>query len=188
MSRSAVVGNYAGALLDLAIREGEEEAYGDWLAALTAAYRQEREFRLFLDTPRVVQEDKKRAVREALGEAAPEPFLRFFLVMLDKGRHRYLPEVEERYRQLLDERRGRVHATISLAREPSEELREEVARALTDIVGQEVVPRFRTDRDLVGGMVVRMHDRVMDGSLRRRLADLKQRLLRNEVRQEATRS
>lgn len=180
MSRSAVIGNYAEALVALATREEAEEAYGEWLAALTSSYRQERDFRLFLETPRVGLDEKKGAVREALGEEAPEPFVRFFLVMLDKGRHRFLPEVEERYRELMDERRGRVHATISVAREPTEELQGEISKALADIVGREVVPRFRTEEDLLGGLVVRMDDRMMDGSLRRRLDDLKQRLLRKE--------
>ena len=172
MSRTAVVGNYAEALLELATRRGEEEGYADWLGGLAASYRHE----------------KKASVREALGEDAPEPFVRFVLVMLDKGRQRLLPEVAERYGELLDERRGRIHATISMAREPGEELREEISRTLSDVVGQEVVPRFRTDEDLLGGFVVRMGDEVMDGSLRRRLADLKGRLLRAEADREATRS
>lgn len=186
MSRTAIVGNYAEVLLELAAREGGVDVYGDWLADLSASYRHERQFRLFLDTPRVALEEKKEALREALGDEAPEPFVRFVLLMLDKGRHRFLPEVEKRYRELMDERRGRVHATITVAREPSQELEEEIARALTGIVGQEVVPRFRTDEDLVGGLVVRVGDHVMDGSLQRRLADLKQRLLRQEARREAT--
>lgn len=185
MSRTAVVGNYAEALLELASRGGDEDAYADWLGGLAASYRHERDFRLFLETPRVSLDEKKGAIREALGGDAPEPFVRFLLVMLDKGRQRFLPEVEGRYRELLDERRGRVHATISVAREPDEELREEIADALAGIVGQEVVPRFRTDEDLLGGLVVRMDDKVMDGSLRRRLADLKRRLLQKDAEEEA---
>lgn len=186
MSRTAVVGNYAGALLELASREDAEEAYGGWLSALADTYRGERSFRLFLDTPRVDTSEKKAAVREALGGEAPEPFVRFLLVMMEKRRHRLLPEVDVRYREMLEERRGRVHATITVAGEPGEDLREEITRRLTEVAGREVVPTFRTDRDLLGGVVVRMEDHVMDGSLRRRLADLRRRLLQRDGRPEAT--
>lgn len=181
MSRTAVVRNYAEALLELAAREGEEARYRDLLAEVAGFYRHEEEVRRFLETPRVALDDKKRAVRDAFEDRAPEPFVRFLLLVLDKGRQGLLPELDEAYRDLLDEREGRIHATVTLADEAAEDLRERIRTGLSRAVGREVVPHFRVDDRIVGGIVVRMDDHVMDGSIRRRLADLKRAMLEEET-------
>lgn len=177
MSQSAVVRTYAETLLELALREDAVDRFGEHLSELASYYRLEEDVRRFLETPRVGLEEKKAAIREAYGESAPEAFVRFLMVLLDKGRQRYLPRIHEEFRDLVDEREGRVHATVTLAREPEDDFREEIAEALTGVVGKEVIPHFRVDEDILGGVVVRLEDHVMDGSLRRRLSDLQERLL-----------
>lgn len=180
MSESAVAGNYAETLVELAAREDAVEEFGDWLAEMVAFYRNEEDVRRFFDTPRVTLEEKKAAIRSAFGDQAPETFVRFLLVVLEKGRHRALPAIRERYRELVDEREGRIHATVTLVREPEEKTKEFITEGLTEAVGRQVLPRFRTDEEVLGGLVVRMGDQVMDGSLRRRLADLKKQMLDDE--------
>lgn len=180
MSQTAVVRNYAEALLELAVREDAVGAFGEHLSEMAALYRLEEDVRRFLETPRVTLEEKKEAIREAFGEEAPEAFVRFLLVLLDKGRQRRLPQIEKEYRSLVDEREGRVHATVTLAREPDDEFREEIVGALAGVTGKEIVPHFRVDEEILGGVVIRLEDHVMDGSLRRRLSDLEDRLLEDE--------
>ena len=177
MSETAVGENYAGALLELATRRDAAEAYGEYLAELATLYREEAQFRLFLDTPRVPEDRKKEVLREVLADRVPEPFLHFLLVVLDKRRQRSIPRIEEAYRDLLDERFGRVHANVTLALEPDDELREEITERLSALLDREVEANFRTDEDIVGGIVVRFEDKVMDGSLRRRLQNLRRRLV-----------
>lgn len=177
MSRSAIAENYADTLLELATREGEADAYGDHLADLVALERAEPDVARFLETPRIDLADKKRILREALSDRVPEMFIRFVLVVVDKGRQRLLPDIEGAYRDLLDEREGRVHARVTLAREPDETLRREITEGLASALDREVVPHFHEDGRIVGGLVVRIGDRVLDGSLRRRLEDLRRRLV-----------
>ncbi len=107
--------------------------------------------------------------------------MRFLLVVLDKRRQRWLPAMDAAYRDLLDERAGRLHATIRLSFEPDEALRTEVAEALSEHFGADVVPHFLEDDRILGGIVVRVGDRVMDGSLRRRLDDLRLSLARSGI-------
>lgn len=177
MSETAVGENYAGALLELATRRDAAEAYGRYLAEVASLYREEPTFRLFLDTPRVAEERKKAVLREVLADRVPEPFLHFLLVVLEKRRQRSIPRIEEAYRDLLDERFGRVHANVTLALEPDDELRDEITEGLSALLDRQVEANFRTDQDIVGGILVRFEDKVMDGSLRRRLQSLRRRLL-----------
>lgn len=178
MSRSPVVETYARTLLELGAREDQADAYGRHLDELVRMAESEPDLARFLETPRVDLEDKKAALREALGGRVPETFLRFLFVVLDKGRQRLLPEIEAAYRDLLDEREGRVHASVTLAREPDEALREEIRSGLERAFDREVVAHFSTDDRLLGGVVVRVGDRVMDGSVRRRLDDMRRGLER----------
>jgi len=177
MSETAVGENYAGALLELATRRDAVEDYGGYLAQVAELYREEPTFRLFLDTPRVREDRKKEVLREVLADRVPGPFLNFLLVVLEKRRQRSIPRIEEAYRELLDERFGRVHANVTLAVEPDGELQREIVEKLSSLLDREVEANFRTDEDIVGGIVVRFEDKVMDGSLRRRLQNLRRRLV-----------
>ncbi len=176
MSRSPVIETYARTLLELAVREEQADEYGRCLGEIAWLAESEPDLTRFLETPRVDLRDKKAALREALSGRVPETFLRFLLVVLDKGRQRLLPDIEAAYRDLLDEREGRVHAAVTLSREPDEALREEIQRGLERAFDREVVPHFSTDERLLGGLVVRVGDQVMDGSVRRRLEDMRRNL------------
>ncbi len=177
MIAGAVARNYAEALFELASRSGEEETFGELLQEVVTLYRDEPAFRRFLDTPRIGLEEKKAALREVLGAHASEPFLRFLFLVLEKRRQRALPAIGETYTALADERAGRVHASIALAFAPDEPLRGEVVGALERALEKDVVPHFRENPRLLGGVVVRVGDRLLDGSLRRRLDDLRRELL-----------
>ncbi len=182
MSTSAVASNYAETLLELAVREGEEPRYGELLATVSALIEDVPAFRTFLDTPRIPAAEKKRTLREVLSGRVPALFLHFLLVVFDKRRQRWLPAIEAAYRDLLDRREGRIHATVRLPFAPDEDLRAELARSLSERLGGEVVPHFLEDERLLGGVVIRVGDRVMDGSLRRRLEDLRSTLVRTDGR------
>lgn len=176
MSMGAVAENYAETLLELAGRDGVEEEYGRLLSDVAYLYRSERNFRLFLETPRIEVREKKATLREIFSEHCPETFLRFLLVLLEKGRQRQIPDVEVAYSELLDERLGRVQARVVLAVEPDDELRELIRERLSALLDRHVVPHFRTDEEILGGLEVRVGDRVMDGSLRRRLQEMRRQL------------
>lgn len=182
MSASAVAVNYAGTLLELAARDGQEERYGELLATVAALHTDVDDFRSFLDTPRIPTEEKKRILRDVFADHVPPLFVNFLLVVVDKRRQRWLPAIEAAYRDLLDEKAGRIHAAVRFAFEPDEELRTQLVTALSRRLGADVVPHFVEDERILGGVIIRVGDRVMDGSLRRRLDDLRSTLVHGEAR------
>jgi F-type H+-transporting ATPase subunit delta len=72
---------------------------------------------------------------------------------------------------------GRVHAQVTLAKPVNEAERAEIGRHLSKTLGKPVVPQVRVNPNIVGGIIVRIGDRVMDGSIRRRLGVLRSRML-----------
>ena len=177
MSRMAVARNYADTLLALADRTDDAEAWLGYADEIAALYRGVPSFRAFLETPRVALSDKRDVLRSVFDDRYPEAFVRFLLVVLEKRRQSLFPEIETAARELLNERIGRVQADVTMTVDPDPELRAEIETALGKVLGREVTADFRRDPRLVGGMIVRVKDRVMDGSVRRQLQLMRRALI-----------
>ncbi len=177
MSRVAVARNYADTFLTLADRTDGAEAWLALLDEVSTMYREVPSFRAFLETPRVNLADKRDVIRSVFGDRYPEAFVRFLLVVLEKRRQALLPDIEVAARELLNERTGRVHAAVTMTVDPDPELRAEIESALGRVLGRDVTADFRRDPRLVGGMIVRVKDRVMDGSVRRQLQLMRRALI-----------
>lgn len=181
MSASTVARSYADALFELGTRTGQRDRFGEAFGVVEALLESVPRFRAFLDVPTVDRADKKRVLRTAFEGAVPPSFLNFLMVVLDKRRQRLLPDIAREYRARVDEALGRVHAEVTLAREPDERLERLVAEGLSRRIGRTVVPHVRVDPRILGGIVVRFEDRVMDASVRRRLTAMRRQLLAAEL-------
>ena len=178
MSRTAVARNYAEVLLELASREDAAEDYMAYLAEVAGLARTEPMFRAFLETPTVAFDKKRGALRTAFGDRYPEPFVRFVLVLLEKRRQGLLTEIEQAYHSLLDVRSGRLRVSVTLASKPDAELRETLVANLSRVLDRDVMAEFGEDENIIGGLIIRVGDQVMDGSMRRRLHTLRRSLLK----------
>ncbi len=181
MRESIVSGSYAAALFDLARREGQEQTYARALRDVAGLVAADRRIRDFLASPKIEIAAKKRALQQALGGQVPPLFLNFLMVVLDKRRQRLLPDIAAAYDLLLDEHLGRVHVEVTLAHEPDAAETADVTARLSILLGKTVVASIRSDKDILGGIVVRYGDRVLDGSLRRRLLSMRGRMLNAPV-------
>ena len=87
-----------------------------------------------------------------------------------------LPAIVSEYGALLNEHLGRVQAEVTSAAPISAEQRERLSRSLAEMLDQEVVLETAEDASIIGGIVVRVGDRIIDGSVRTRLEALRRRL------------
>ncbi|HEX7051798.1 MAG TPA: ATP synthase F1 subunit delta [Longimicrobiales bacterium] len=181
MRETTVARSYAEALFALGERHGAQDAFATAVDELSGLLDGEPRLREFLETPKVEPEAKKGVLKRALEDRVPLPFLRFLLVVLDKRRQGLLREIAAEYRALLDQHRGRLHVQVTLAREPDEAAERDIAVELSRILGKRVIPHVRVNPQILGGIVVRYDDRVLDGSLQRRLRSLRDRMLRAEL-------
>jgi F-type H+-transporting ATPase subunit delta len=174
---STVARSYAEALYELASRTGEQTAFAAAFEALDRALAADPRVRNFLATPKIDVAAKKRTLRAALDGKAPVHFVNFVMVVLDKRRQRILREMGIEYRALIDEHLGRLNVRVTLAHEPDERAEEEITAELSRILGRKVIAHMEIDPGILGGIVVRYGDRLLDASLRRRLLNLRERLL-----------
>ncbi|HLV25663.1 MAG TPA: F0F1 ATP synthase subunit delta [Gemmatimonadales bacterium] len=177
MRDTTIARNYAEAFLELAIRADDTAGWGDLLQQLATAVRSNVALRNFLAAPQVPAEQKNQIVAGALKEHAPANFVRFIQALVKNRRQLLLPEINDAYLDLLDKREGRVHAQITFANETSDAEIESLVSRLGERIEAQVVPHVSVDERLIGGVVVRIGDHVYDGSVRRRLALLRRRML-----------
>jgi F-type H+-transporting ATPase subunit delta len=174
---ATVARSYAEALFELGERHGAHDDFAQGLNTITSLLESDVRVRAFLETPKIEVEKKKSALRRALGDQVSPMFMNFVLVVLQKRRQRLIHAIAAAYRELLDEKLGRLHVQVTLAHEPDEAAEQAVTAELSRILGRSVIPHISVDPALLGGIVVRYGDRVMDGSLRRRLVSLRHRMI-----------
>lgn len=177
MRDTTVARSYAETLFELGQRHGESERFAAAFREIVGLLEREPRVRLFLDTPKIDPAEKKGVLEEALRGQVPQLFINFLKVVVDKGRQRALPAMAREYDAILDEHLGRLHVDVTLAREPDERTEEDIVAELSRVIGRKVVPHVHVDPDILGGMIARYEDKVLDGSLRHRLQSLRRHLM-----------
>ena len=181
MRDETVARSYAETLFELADRGDALDSYAEALETVARLIEESPKFQLFLETPRIDDEDRKRVVRDALGDALPKHVVNFVLVTIDKRRQRLLRSISTEYAALLDERMGREHVQVAVARPVDDSTRQMITDRLSAALGKEAIPHIRVQPEIIGGLVVRTGDTIYDGSIRRRLDGMRRRLLRAQL-------
>ena len=181
MNDSTIGRNYAETLLILAKKQGQQEEWGALIDAIAVAMQEDRTLKTFLESPKLAASQKIEILHKALGKGPPV-FLRFIETVVSKRRQMLIPVIATEYRGLIDESEDRVHANVTVAREPSGSEKEALAKHLSRVLGKRVVPHITLNPAILGGLIVKVGDTVMDGSVRRRLATLRTRMLATVTR------
>ncbi len=177
MRKPTIAKNYADALFELGERSGETERYAQLMNGFGAVLTEEPQIRVVLESPRVPKEKKLTILQNVFASLAPVEFTRFLHAVVRRGRHGLFPAIAEQYSQLVDEKLGRVRVAVTLAREPDDKLVATIRDQLSAAIGKAVIPTFYTKEEILGGVILRVGDRIMDGSLRRKMKTLRKRLL-----------
>ncbi len=178
MSETTVALNYAEALLELAQQAGDLEGYGRYIDATARAYDSSPAVQSVLASPKVSKALKAKLLGGALVQVgAPAHFVRFLEAVVKRGRAAYLRPIADAYEGLVDTSLNRVRAAITVARTPDPALERDIATALQAMLGKEVIATFAVEPSLLGGAVIRVGDKVFDGSVRRKLVRLRRQLL-----------
>ncbi len=168
--------NYAEALLSLATKADNREGFGAMIRDVANAINTDQNVRRFLESPRVSYEEKNAVLSKAFADRVPRVFLRFLQTMVHNRRQMLIPAIATEYSNLLDAAEGRVHADVIVARPLGDTEARDLAGQLSRALGKTVVPHVAVDPAIMGGVIVKIGDEVMDGSVSRRLSRLAQRM------------
>lgn len=177
MRDATIARNYAEALLVLATRAEDLRGWGTLIQAVADAMAGDARLRAFLETPRVDAAAKNAVLRNALADRAPAKFVRFVESVVSHRRQMLIPEIATQYKDLVDQAENRLHANVTVAREADAATRQLIAKQLSTVFAKEVIPHLTVDPRILGGVVVRVGDVVMDGSVRKKLATLRRQMI-----------
>ncbi|MFH1682106.1 MAG: ATP synthase F1 subunit delta [Candidatus Eisenbacteria bacterium] len=168
---------YAGALFELARDAGAlEERLGE-ARALLEILGMEPRFQEALASPRLETARKNEFVREVFGDRFSRDLRSLVLLLIEKGRQLLLREILEAFIELSEAERGRLRARVATAAPLTEEESSGLAEGLSRSVGKQVFLEKEVTAELLGGAVLRFGDYLVDGSLRRRIRELRETLL-----------
>jgi F-type H+-transporting ATPase subunit delta len=177
----SAVSTYAEALFEAARERDELEGVLEELQEFTTALEESEELRLFFYGGQIPEREKRQAI-DALTEGMTLSTRNFLKVLTDNGREEILDEVLLRYEGLVKEHLGRVEVEVTTAVELTEDevdrIRERLGRSLE---GREVILQTSVDPNILGGAVFRFGGSMIDGSVRGRLASLREEMLERGV-------
>lgn len=181
MKNLAVARRYAKALMLIGKEDGEAEHYREELGGLAELIAREPMLEQAISNPLYEAEARRRVLEAILDKLKLSKVMTSFLLLLfDKGRIGFINHINDFYQKLADELKGMARASLVSATELSSEAVDKIRESLANMTGKEVVLDLQQDANLIGGIVTKIGDLVLDGSVRTQLAMMKESIKRGE--------
>ena len=165
---------YAEALFELAEEAGQTEVYAEALTLTEGMLKENPGFLQLLASPAVSREERMNALSAAFQDSIPLSMLVLLRMMVYRGHARRIPEMIDWFRELVRERRGESEARVTTAVVLTEAQKTALREKLEKRFGRKMILKCEVDPDLIGGIRVETEGRVLDGTLRTRLQEIKE--------------
>ncbi len=171
-----IIRGYAEALFRVVQAEGELDRVEDELYRFAKIFDGNHELKQALSDRSIDRTQRAKILDELLADKVSVHTLGLLSFVVDQGRGRQLPQILEQTSSLAAEARQAVVAEVRTAVELDESQQEELARALSKATGKKVEVKVILDPSVIGGVVAKIGDTVIDGSIKRRLDQLKEQV------------
>jgi F-type H+-transporting ATPase subunit delta len=181
MKNLAVSRRYAKALILIGQEDGKADEYNVELDSVVGLFDTQEGFETALTNPLFNKNDRKKVLEAVLAATDLSVIMKSFLTLLfDKGRIGFLREIASYYKDLADELKGVVKASIVSATELSQDAVDKIKEALSKKTGKNIVLNVEQDQSLIGGVVTKIGDLVLDGSVKTQLINMRETLKKGE--------
>ncbi len=178
MAKKANARRYAQAVFEIALEKNELERWQTDLAKVVGAVS-DGDFLAALESPKIKFEDKSRFLKKRLGAVSPLA-INLTLLLISRSAVGIIGEIAAEYKRRLDEHRGTKTAEIITAVPIDDKEKEKLAAKLGELVAAKVEITSQVAPDILGGVVVRVGGKLLDGSTRSKLSALKKELVGGE--------
>jgi F-type H+-transporting ATPase subunit delta len=176
MATSDAAASYARALFELAVLSDSVDATDEGMSSVVAAVRGNIDLREALTSTGVPAETKRDILREIFGASVSPEALAITTAVVERGQLALLGDVAEAYRDIAQKERGIVVAEVTTAIPLDDALRASVSDKLAAALGSPVSLRERVEPTIVGGIVIKVAGRVLDGSVSSQLEAMRKAL------------
>ena len=178
MSNETIARRYSSALADVVLASNEAETVKSELGIWSVMMGANAELSNIFSNPTVLHAAKEKVLEGLIKKTGPSKTTANFLrVLLQNGRVADLPQINERFTAVLNERGGLISAEIIAARELPKAEKSEFEKSLAKLTGKKVNLNYVINEDLIGGVVTRIGSTVYDGSVKTKLENLREQLV-----------
>lgn len=181
MKNLAIARRYAKALLLIGKEDGKAETYRVELDGFASLLEEHPNLEQALNNPLYESGQRRKILETLLGKLSPSPvFQSFVMLLFDKRRIGFVSNISEFYGRYADELKGVARASLVSATELPDETVEKIRAALSKRTGKDIILETEQDPSLIGGIVTRIGDLVLDGSIKTQLLNMSESLKRGE--------
>jgi F-type H+-transporting ATPase subunit delta len=174
---SQTVLSYAEALLGLAAEQGQADEIGAELHDLNGIFDQFPAFIELLRNPGIGEAERTDALNKVLQGKISPLLWNFIRVLAGHNRLGLLSELDAAYDHLLDERHGRIEVDVTVAQKLTDEQLERVRGRVGQALNKQAVVHQYVDEKIIGGLILRVGDKLIDASVRQQLNSIKKQIL-----------
>ena len=178
MINGSLARRYSQALFEIASQTSLDTIDSD-LRELTKLVEENAEVKGVLLHPHISLSVKKSIMEKLLGEEFGEATRRFFYLLIDRKRENLLPLIQREFSRLADEARQVVEAKVASAIELSVAQFDELKKSIKRMTGKDVRIISEVRAELIGGVLIQVGDRVMDGTVAHALNRMRVELRKN---------
>lgn len=178
MAGDPLIKGYSEALFQVAKAEEKLDQVEEELTHLLNSLESNAELKEFLSDPKISSEGKKNALLKIFGEKVSPIILHWVNLVIDQGRQRRLPSMIETFFSLAQEAREKVTAEVITSIPLPEDLLHRLEGELSKVTKKRVFLKPLVDESILGGVIVKIENKVFDGSIRHRLEEIKREMVK----------
>ena len=168
---------YGDALFAVAVEAGRMDEFFEAAVSLADILRTNEDFSKLMNHPKIMKEDKVKIVEETFGTRVPKEFVGLMTLMVEKGRAHEMLSVFDYFVSLVKEEKKIGRADVTTAINISDVQKDQIEKKLLETTKYETFEiYYHVDESLIGGMVIRIGDRVVDSSIKTKLYELSREL------------
>lgn len=168
---------YSEALFDLAQEEQKRDALYEEIMVFLEALDESRELFQVMNHPGIPKEEKKQLIESILKETVSDTLTGFVILLVNNGRFSDMKEIFRYFIYQVKESKGIGTAWVTTAVELTDEQKQQVVDKLKDTTAyQSFEMHYIVEKEVIGGMVIRINDRIVDSSIRTKLEDIARKL------------
>ena len=174
---SAVAATYARSLLELALQQGVVDAVREELTQVAQAVQADQALKLFMADPSISRDERARLIESTL-KPQINPLLANFLQVVNlNGRMAMLDQIASAFESAVDEHNGRVDVEVTVATALDDAQLDQVRQRVSQALQKQAVVKQRVDDAIIGGLVLKVQDKLIDASVRSQLESMKQQFI-----------
>lgn len=175
---------YASSLVELGQSMKTLPEFEEEMRFVAGVIKEEADFRNFLVAPGIARETKKDFIDKVFKGNLSETIVNFIKVLIDNDRQSCIVEIYEALSALVDDVHNRQQVTIVTSTDLDSSMKEKLTGRLKEILKKDIILKSEIKADILGGIIIKVGDTVIDGSLAKDLRNIKNNLLNSKVRSE----